>query len=240
VELSIVLVIVALIVAGVIQGQQMIENAKLARVIKEVNEIKAAFNNFRLKYNTTPGDMNNAADLWAGVTSGNGNGVVDKEVTTIGESLEVWRHLTYAEVLPGNYTGALSASLLVPETNVPNSKYAKFAGYTYYNRASGTTYSVYTKVGNVLEFGGCNNSQTNFIYCSGGVMTGEKASGIDKKMDDGDASTGLVMGADGYSAAATRTLGCASADYSAASATYTLNSTAPACRLFFWLEEPEN
>ncbi len=241
VEMSIVLVVISLIIAVIIQAREVIENMKINRVVKEFNEIRSAFNNFKIKYNAIPGDMSNAQTIWgaSNTSNGDGDGKVDKTATTIGESLAFWQQLNLSGVFPGNYSGALSSSLLVPNTNVPASKYSKVAGYTYYDRASGTTYSVYTKLGNVLEFGGCNNSQTNFIYCSGPVIRPTQAQTIDKKIDDGKALTGSLMGTDGYSDSATRVSGCA-ADYTATSAAYTVATATDACRLFYWLEEPEN
>lgn len=241
VELAVVMVVIALIIVGIMQAREMIESSKHNRIIKEVNEIKAAMNNFRLKYNSLPGDLDNAETIWgsSNATNGDGDGDIDKTVTGMGESLYVWQHLNLANVYPGNFSGALSSGELAVGTNVPGSKYSKAAGYTFYDRASATTYSVYTKLGNVLEFGGCDNNQTNFIYCSGPILKAESAESIDSKMDDGNADSGFVMGTDGYSAVSTRVSGCAD-DYTASSASYDIDNKTIACRLFFWLEEPEN
>lgn len=88
IELSIVLVVIGLIAAGVLVGNSMIENARLQKVASKVTEFTTAINTFRLKYNCTPGDCVNAPALGfpdnftLNLQSGDGNGFVN----TPGES----------------------------------------------------------------------------------------------------------------------------------------------------------
>jgi prepilin-type N-terminal cleavage/methylation domain-containing protein len=63
-ELSIVLVIVGLLVAGVLGGQEIIKAMKVNSVISKMNEVTAAANSFKLKYDSLPGDMPDASDYW--------------------------------------------------------------------------------------------------------------------------------------------------------------------------------
>lgn len=60
VELSIVLVIVGLIIAGISMGSSLVHSAQLQSVITEQSNFIAAINSFRSKYSQLPGDMNNA------------------------------------------------------------------------------------------------------------------------------------------------------------------------------------
>lgn len=246
-ELSIVLVIISLIIGGIIQGQQIIENSKIARITSEVNEIKAAFNNFKIKYNAIPGDMDNASSIWATAENGDGNGSVVKYYDDYGEELLFWRHMSLAGVYPGNYKGSYpddGSGYINIGIQQPGSKFRGNATYSYYNPSDvpDLGLSVFTKSGNVLELGGCpaiSVWSTKFRFCSNGIMSGQQAENLDKKMDDGVASTGYMMGVNGLTSLATNTAGC-SANYTSSSASYTVNSQIEACRLFFWIEQPDN
>ena len=76
IELSIVIVIIGLIVAGVVGGQSLVEQTKLRKVITDVEAIKIATRAFMLEYDAIPGDMNNSASYWPGVLGGNGDGIL--------------------------------------------------------------------------------------------------------------------------------------------------------------------
>ena len=58
VEIAIVMVIIGLLIGGVLKGQAMIENAKVKRVVKQADEIRAAVMTFYDKYGVYPGDEN--------------------------------------------------------------------------------------------------------------------------------------------------------------------------------------
>ena len=49
-EISILIVIVGLILAGVIKGQEMITSAKVKRVAGQIDEIRAAYFGFQDRY----------------------------------------------------------------------------------------------------------------------------------------------------------------------------------------------
>ena len=84
-ELSIVIVIIGLIVAGISAGQSLVQQAKLRSLVSESGNILTAVNSFRMQYDALPGDMNTAQSYWGvyaggfggtGVTNGDGNGVI--------------------------------------------------------------------------------------------------------------------------------------------------------------------
>ena len=60
VEIAIVLVIIGLLIGGVLKGQAMIQNAKVKRIVKKADEIRAAVMSFFDKYSMYPGDENMA------------------------------------------------------------------------------------------------------------------------------------------------------------------------------------
>ena len=63
-ELSIVIVIIGLIVAGISAGQSLVRQAQIRGLTNEVAQMEVAFNSFRLQYDAIPGDMANAGDYW--------------------------------------------------------------------------------------------------------------------------------------------------------------------------------
>ena len=120
VELSIVLVIVALIVGGIFVGVDMIRAAKIRAIVSQYEKYSAAVNTFRTKYNGLPGDLlySDAAALGlyaetaAGSfgTAGNqdGNGMIEagasgSNLPSQGETLIFWRHLSEANLIEGVY-----------------------------------------------------------------------------------------------------------------------------------------
>lgn len=57
VEMSIVLVIIGLLVGGILVARGLIKAAELRATLSQVNQITAAVNTFKLRYNALPGDL---------------------------------------------------------------------------------------------------------------------------------------------------------------------------------------
>jgi prepilin-type N-terminal cleavage/methylation domain-containing protein len=101
VEIAIVMVIIGLLVGGVLKGQAMIENAKVKRIAKQGDELRAAVMTFYDKYGQYPGDENLAAvPPGGGDSDGNGNGQI-----TGTEAYEVFRDLALTGLISGSYNG---------------------------------------------------------------------------------------------------------------------------------------
>src|SRR5688572_7776314 len=76
VELSIVLVIIALVVAGVLVGQDLIASAQVRANVRQIAGFDAAATAFRARFRGIPGDINNATDyldpsVWTVLQNGN-------------------------------------------------------------------------------------------------------------------------------------------------------------------------
>jgi prepilin-type N-terminal cleavage/methylation domain-containing protein len=101
VEIAIVMVIIGLLIGGVLKGQAMIQNAKVKRVVKQADEIRAAVMTFYDKYGLYPGDENLAAVPPNGADSeGDANGMIGGA-----EVFEVFRDLSLAGLISGTYNG---------------------------------------------------------------------------------------------------------------------------------------
>lgn len=102
VEIAIVLVIIGLLIGGVLKGQAMVQNAKVKRVVKLADELRAGVMTFYDKYGVYPGDENlapippNGADA-----EGNGNGQIEAA-----ERFEAFRDMSLAGLISGTYNGA--------------------------------------------------------------------------------------------------------------------------------------
>lgn len=217
VELSIVLIIVGLIVSGVLVGQDLIQQARLRRVISELAEFDTTLNVFRLKYNNAfPGDMSNASQFFSGASNGNGDGVV------LGVEVPyVWHHLFLAGLLQRSHTGGFAD---IGYSDYPAGRYAY--------RHVGATFG---RSGNTLEVGKLGGTSNDIA--SNALFTPLDAKSIDQKLDDGIASRGSVFGIDADNAA---TVTDCSQFWSHSGTTggnpvdYNLNFTGVSCRFHYW------
>ena len=170
IELSIVIVIIGLIVAGVVGGQNLVEQSKLRKVITDVEKIKIATRAFILEYNAIPGDMSNSASYWSGVLGGNGNRIL----TSGNESNRFWVHLSSAGIYPGTFSGT-STNPPTPGVDHPA---GAFSGTWYRPHRHSGPDTALGRLKSSLNFNGSNHSW-------GGAVDGRHAYAIDLKVDDG-------------------------------------------------------
>ncbi len=211
VELSIVIVIIGLIVAGVTAGRSLIKSAQLQSVISQSNQIKTAIGAFKLQYDYLPGDMPNAYSYWgasAGCTNAmqtdvgcNGNG--DKRIRwsngvgSFMEGLLIWMHLSQAKLISGSYNGlstyagnGATAGVNVPPGPLPNSGW--WASNTYSEYAM-PGYPATLKPSSMIGIG------TYFVNNAyvGSLFAPAEAASIDSKIDDGLPQTGIAFAGGG-------------------------------------------
>jgi len=117
-EMSIVIVIIALLVAGIVGGRTLIRAAELRGVISELDGYTKAVKTFQDKYLALPGDMSTAESYWGADTAcpntaannvrktetcnGDGNGQIALWNTSTDaqsqwyETFRAWQHLSNA------------------------------------------------------------------------------------------------------------------------------------------------
>ena len=118
-----VLVIVALLMGGVMRGQELVTQARIRDVMNDLGGVSAAYHFYFDRYKALPGDDFNAGARWPSFNakSGGGNGVVSgkymdappPDPTAAGfivdnaqnEALAFWWHLRMAGYIPGPATG---------------------------------------------------------------------------------------------------------------------------------------
>lgn len=109
VEVAVVLAVIGVLVVAMLQGRQLIENARYKSLMRDIGDYREAFEIFKERYNALPGDYVNADDrftLSAGTAAnGDGNGVIGTNRTCDGdtdESCLAWQHLRGARLINGD------------------------------------------------------------------------------------------------------------------------------------------
>ena len=174
VEIAIVLVIIGLLLAGVLKGQELIESSRIKSMAKDLNSFSAMMTSYQDRYRGVPGDdltlTTHTERGWGSSAFAAGdNGSLIGAATALttaatilaptGENLTAIQALRYAGFLEGN--GAL--------TTPPANAAGGAVGFT----------------NTVMAFGSVN------VVCLSG-LNGKQAGALDRLLDDGVNSTGNV------------------------------------------------
>ncbi len=222
IELSIVLVIIALVVGGILVGQDLIRGSAARAQMAQVESYSTAAHVFRGKYGYLPGDIKDpeASNLgFAGrgqyAGQGDGNGLLEANYVNAagfnygtkggeGETSMFWVDLSVAKLIDGSF-GTASA-ITVPASSVSGTGIqlymppAKIGNGNYVYVWSGGWNSLGPGTGNGVNYFGL--SAITMIEGIGGSvgrldgspkLTVMQAYSIDKKMDDGYPQTGRVI-----------------------------------------------
>ena len=181
VEIAIVLVIIGLMLGGVLQGQQLIENSRVRAAVNDFRGIPAAVNSYYERYRFQPGDDTSATQAlrganWISQVAGNGDGFVTSAsfaavnftATPITEQLYFWNHLRAAGFVSGD--PVLATALAAPRN--------PFGGATIITSAA-----AYAMPANQNKI--CMNN-----------VPGTAANALDLSLDDGNSATGTFRASD--------------------------------------------
>jgi len=259
VELSIVIIIIGFLIAGISAGTSLIKQAEVNSVITDLQSYQTSYNNFVLRYGAIPGDMKNADAYFANCAAtnancdGNGNGIIEPTSTgaTADETIAAWRHLSLANMVGAGIAQIgtpASASAITLGSQAPLSKISG-AGYMMIGGASGTA-TVIGSDGTSSPTVPWTDGVTNAVFIgkvsatsglANAALTSQDAFNIDKKIDDGavvvSGNNSFFIGADtgnfrSVTAADTTTAGtttCFSGSAAGNNSNYTINSTLLAC-----------
>jgi len=200
IELSIVLVIISLIVAGIMGGQSLVHAAAIRAQAQQLKGFEVAYNNFTLQYDAVPGDMKNATDYWPGVvTNGDGSGALthgstEAWDTLVTENVHFFHHLSQAKLIRGEYDGTWEMGVGYPELKITEGVGMVAGGFTSIivpfmlqmsnERANAKkTAALYLNVVKPAKI----NAEYRINY---GSMSPATARSLDRKIDDGLASVG--------------------------------------------------
>jgi prepilin-type N-terminal cleavage/methylation domain-containing protein len=193
IELSIVLVIIGLIVAGILVGQNLIHASQVRATITQIQKYQTAVTTFRTKYDALPGDIPSPTNFGltpvVGSTACAGNLQLDDQWCHGGASIygngEVslfWTHLSSdTHLIEGAYSQQPSGNVVLgatfPILPLGNGIAAFMDGNGQNWFATGVT-DVYNQ---------------RVLY-SDVALTSWEASAIDSKLDDGLPNSGNVLG----------------------------------------------
>ncbi len=216
VEMSIVLTIISLIVAGVLSASSFIRTSRLKSVISEFQTFQTAANSFKQQYSYWPGDLPNATSIWASSSTqnGNGNGNIDYTIASNTsaianiEPLRFWHHLTLSSILPNAYNSTLttitnsyvtSYYYSTIGTNIPASNYQSLdrQGKSCWGVNGSYFYLAGLTLSNACATSAGNNCYINAIVPASDAVAPTDAYYIDNKIDDGYPSTGIVLSIQG-------------------------------------------
>lgn len=194
VELAIVIVIIGLLVGGILQGQELIKQAKINGIVRNIEGYKASIITYKGKYGDLAGDSLNHARFFPGVgiVEGNGNGLIDIP----SEVFELWRALGKARLVKGEYEGYVGGggNIAVTDKNTPMDS----ANVAYMLRCiPGTIITVkpYGKESCWL-WATKNNANSGLSSNRGGFasLQVDEMQSLDMKVDDGLAYSGTLLG----------------------------------------------
>ena len=208
IELSIVLIVIGLLIAGITGGASLIKSSELRSVMGEARGYAVSVNAFYSQFNALPGDYGTA--VASSDVVGNGNGQIEhsSSVTApllVAEGVEAWRDLKTIGAIDSTLTYVVGgASNVVPAqavtTNIPASK-IKSSGWAFDSGTGTATASANLQTGQnvvVLTAGvtanTAGNSVVNGVTVAVGAILPTDALAVDSKIDDGSPILGKVRG----------------------------------------------
>ena len=180
VEAAVVLVMLGLLVQVVLQGRELVQNARVRDIIAQQGAAESAFLAFQDRFRALPGDYPNAStNIDCGFSpclNGNGNGRIERGTGgALHEEILAWQHLSSAGFINGQYRMASPATTTPTPDNTPSSV---FGGYM-----EVVTDNMWGYSGNAVSR---NNIKTgNYVPA---VVLAE----VDRKTDDGLPGSGKV------------------------------------------------
>lgn len=177
IESALVLLVIGLLFAGAVLGQNLISNGQVRQVIAAHDGHRAAILAFQDRFRSLPGDYPDAkANIENVQHTGNGNGRVESNASAMAptgvaaEDILAWDHLSKAHFIQGAY----EFNAIPSAASLPRNRYGGFVDFAYdaaYAATSGTPPQHHTlKTGNQIPV--------------------ELLAQVDQKIDDGDALAG--------------------------------------------------
>lgn len=226
VELSISLIIIALILAAIFSSTSLINNAKLRALLTEVADFEVAISHFEEKFKYLPGDFPQAAvKIGGGIANGNGDWNISKD-----ESLVIARSLYLSNDFKQQYAtlaGDIDIGTNIVETSL-NSGGLWFV--THQSGLGSNVDSIYGKSSESIDFA----AKTDNNNIRNGVIDAKDAVNIDIKIDDGLADSGYIYASVGQDFDDSN--GCVDELPSEPAANYVISRDGLSCRLHFWYD----
>lgn len=195
IELSIVLIIIGLLIAGVTGGASLIKSSELRSVMTEARSWAIAVNSFYNQFDALPGDYSTAL---VASTAGDADETIEYyNGSSIEEGRNAWVHLKHAGILDSTVlSGATSAADISSAptfgADVPKSK-IKASGWDFdYDTTNSRNVVILTNtITGGVTYDLVNDGSNSYASAA---LTPTDASSLDSKFDDGVGNTGKIMG----------------------------------------------
>ncbi len=207
VELSIVMIIIGLLIGGVLKGQELIANARVASTVSKTKQISAAYNTFLDSYNAVPGDMSAAVGglsnctAAAGCYGGNGNNLIGRipadwlaqpwenvSATIDSENTQFWKHLALADLM-----GGLNSSATAIGWDQTHPYTSLDAGFHVRSSRAPAGFGDLNGLILILRNDISGNWKCDNPGRDNCAISPDVAYRIDTKMDDGHADSGIIQ-----------------------------------------------
>ena len=223
VELSIVIIIIGFLIAGVSAGTSLIKQAGLSSLVIQMKEVQLAVGSFKTRFaNQLPGDLANASAYWpdcapnpangidnSAACNGNGSGSYDVE----GENVGAWNQLALGGMLPEYPIHQLNTSYVnvgqldLADALLPRNNSFSGSGFTlspggafwYDVSVASNAYVVLSSpIHSVRIYDAICQTLTYYGAELGPSATTADAQAIDIKADDGLPLSGVIRGQDAW------------------------------------------
>jgi hypothetical protein len=182
-EIVLLVLLLGMILAGVLKGEEMVTSAKVKRLAGQLEELRAAYLGFEDRFRALPGDYADARislDCGSPCPFGNGDSRIRSNETPangseVREDLLVWTHLAASRFLKGEYRMAPSESTST-QANTPRNPYSAYVGIAFDD-----------------QYGLSGRNLVRHNLKSGPMLPVEVAAELDRKLDDGKPYTGQVQ-----------------------------------------------
>lgn len=229
-ELSVVIVIIGLLIAGVTSGQQLIRGAEVAKQITQIAELRLNYKTFQSTYNAVPGDFpkgfaafgsatctNNLVSVQSDGCNGDGSG----NLSGTNEGTLLWRHLSLSGILKANFSIYVSGTKVIG-THVPAGIIRSSGFY-----AANDNYYGVVALQDMLIMGGTVAGNDPFAS----VLTPIQAKNIDQKIDDAFPVTGRILSGTSPSGSTGTCSNGGGAENTSGATEYSLSNNNVACRM---------
>lgn len=205
VELAISLTVIGLLLAGVIKGRELMDNARANRLVTQVKSYEAAVHAFKEIYKELPGDITDPSGRLPNCSTnpcqyqGDGNGIIGPaysdadsvtgfeiiSLATNTENRRVWIQMSRAGLVSA-VSDRPPATAVAPGLEYPETPWRGVAFDMYYWKDSNTHQVV---PGHYIK-----TKTMPLTAASSPLITAAITAQIDRKIDDGKPRTGKVMG----------------------------------------------
>ncbi|MBP7709498.1 MAG: prepilin-type N-terminal cleavage/methylation domain-containing protein [Rickettsiales bacterium] len=235
IELSIVLIVIGLLIAGITGGASLIKSSELRSVMGEARGYAVAVNAFYSQFNALPGDYGTA--LAPATVAGDADGKIEyfsDAGTPAAEGLQAWLSLKAIGAVDPTVSVVGVGVAQVPGTtgtfHMPASK-IKSSGWAFdYNSDAGSLQNVVVLT-QAIGTGTAANTLVKGATIATAAITPADGLAIDSKIDDGAANAGKVRAVNPLNGT-----GCAGGTVTVPSASYTVATTTKACALSYQVD----